>query len=304
MRFTLLNNIYSTEPAPGSGHVVGQPGIAARTRFTSDNQLEKTMSRSATTASGELSGKNVFITGAAQGIGAAIAQRMSEAGATVIIGDLNLDQAERTAKSLTASTGNKVGAVPLNVADTASVQTTAQTVREAYGEVDVVVNNAGISNDAAAVEHTDADWDRVIAVNLTGAFKVSREFGKYFPDHGGAVVNISSIAALLAGRPERHVAYDVSKAGIIALTRTLAVEWASRGVRVNAVAPGYTETEILLAVGASNPAVLEEWLSQIPQRRLIQPREIADVVTYLASDTSSAITGQLVVADGGYTSAA
>ncbi|ASR35251.1 hypothetical protein BAY61_09910 [Prauserella marina] len=235
-----------------------------------------------------LTGKVAFVTGGAQGIGAAISARLAEEGATVVVGDLN--------------TGDP-GTVALDVTDPASVAAAAKTTVERHGRVDILVNNAGISNDTPTLDHSDEEWHRIIGVNLTGAFFASREFGRHL-ESGGAIVNISSIAALLAGRPERHVAYDVSKAGIIALTRTLGVEWAPRGIRVNAVAPGYTDTPILRNVGSSAPEVLDEWRSQVPQSRLIDPDEIASVVTYLASPGASAITGQVVVADAGYTASA
>jgi len=244
-----------------------------------------------------LDGAVALVTGGAQGIGAAISTRLAASGATVVIGDLDTDTAGRTADGI----GGDV--VPLDVTDPGSVTAAAAATVKRHGHVDVLVNNAGISNDVATLEHSDAEWNRIIGVNLTGAFLASREVGRRM-DRGGAIVNISSIAGLLAGRPERHVAYDVSKAGIIALTRTLGVEWARRGIRVNAVAPGYTNTRILQDVGSTTPEVLDAWRAQVPQERLLDPAEIAAVVAYLASPDASAITGQVIVADGGYTSAA
>ncbi|MDQ0381279.1 SDR family NAD(P)-dependent oxidoreductase [Amycolatopsis thermophila] len=261
------------------------------------------MTDARTTKNG-LDGKVAFVTGGAQGIGAAISAALAEAGATVVIGDLDEERAGRTAGEVAAAAGGKAGAVAVDVTDPVSVAAAARATLDRHGRVDVLVNNAGISNDQPTFEHDDATWDRTIAVNLSGAFFAAREFGRHMRERGGAIVNISSIAALVAGSPERHVAYDVSKAGIIALTRTLGVEWAPLGIRVNAVAPGYTDTEILRAVGSANPEVLDTWLSQVPQRRLIDPAEIARVVTYLASDGASAITGQLIVADGGYSASA
>ncbi|WP_431879817.1 SDR family NAD(P)-dependent oxidoreductase [Amycolatopsis sacchari] len=240
-----------------------------------------------------LTGKVAFVTGGAQGIGAAISTRLAGDGATVVIGDLDIDRAH----------GIGADVVPLDVSDPASVTSAARTTVERHGHVDILVNNAGISNDVPTLDHSDEAWQRIIGVNLTGAFLASREFGRRM-DPGAGIVNISSIAALTAGRPERHVAYDVSKAGVIALTRTLGVEWAPRGIRVNAVAPGYTNTQILRDVGSSNPEVLDAWRAQVPQGRLIEPAEIASVVAFLASDAASAITGQVIVADAGYTGSA
>ncbi len=251
-----------------------------------------------------LAGKVAFVTGAARGIGAAIARRLADCGATVVVGDIHPDRAQDTGEAICAATGRETAALGIDVSDSASVTAAARATVERFGRVDVLVNNAGIANDHATFDHDDATWERTLAVNLTGVFYASREFGRHLGEHGGAIVNISSIAALVAGRPERHVAYDVSKAGVIALTRTLGVEWAPLGVRVNAVAPGYSDTEILREVGAGDPAILDDWLSQVPQRRLIDPADIARVVSYLASDDAAAITGQLIVADGGYTASA
>lgn len=244
-----------------------------------------------------------FVTGGAQGIGAAIGARLARDCSAVVVGDLNEAGAEAMSKALRAEFGVESFGIALDVTSSESVrQAAAETVR-LCGRVDVLVNNAGISNDGPSLEQSDELWDRTLRVNLTGAFYGAREFAARMSD-GGAIVNISSIAALVATQPERHVAYDVSKAGIIALTRTLGVEWAAAGIRVNAVAPGYTDTAILRDVGSAEPAVLRQWIGQVPQRRLIDPADIAEVVAFLASEQAAAITGQLVVADGGWSASA
>jgi NAD(P)-dependent dehydrogenase (short-subunit alcohol dehydrogenase family) len=244
-----------------------------------------------------------FVTGGAQGIGAAIAGRLARSCSTVVVGDLNEAGAEAVSKGLREDFGIDSHAVRLDVTSSDSVRRAAEETVRLCGRVDVLVNNAGISNDGPSLEQSDELWDRTLRVNLTGAFYGAREFAAHMRE-GGAIVNISSIAALAATQPERHVAYDVSKAGIIALTRTLGVEWADVGIRVNAVAPGYTDTAILRDVGSAQPAVLQQWLSQVPQRRLIDPGDIAEVVAFLASDRAAAITGQLVIADGGWSASA
>jgi NAD(P)-dependent dehydrogenase (short-subunit alcohol dehydrogenase family) len=170
-----------------------------------------------------------------------------------------------------------------------------------FGRVDHLVNCAGMSLDSPSLEHPDADWRRVVDLNLSGTFYTCREFGRHLIATRGTIVNISSIAAFAATSPEIHVGYDATKAGIIGLTRTLGVEWAAQGVRVNAVAPGYTNTEMLKTVGADQPETMASWLTQTPQRRLVEPEEIAEVVFFLSSPASSAITAQTVLADGGYT---
>jgi len=263
-------------------------------------------SRTSTTEGDEQSGSRprvAFVTGGAQGIGAAIAARLARDCSAVVVGDLVESGAETVSKELREGIGIDSHAVQLDVTDSASVRRAAEETVRLCGRVDVLVNNAGISNDGPSLEQSDELWDRTLRVNLTGAFYGAREFAAHMRE-GGAIVNISSIAALAATRPERHVAYDVSKAGIIALTRTLGVEWAGAGIRVNAVAPGYTDTAILREVGSAEPAVLRQWLSQVPQGRLIDPGDIAEVVAFLASDSAAAITGQLVVADGGWSASA
>jgi NAD(P)-dependent dehydrogenase (short-subunit alcohol dehydrogenase family) len=239
-------------------------------------------------------GDVVVVTGAGQGIGYAIAGRFSVAGATVIITDIN----EQTGSEAAGKLGGQF--IQLDVSDSAAIARTADLVHQQHGRIDVLINNAGIAHENDALDVTDEIWESVLAVDLRGTFVACREFGRYFIQQGrGSIVNISSIAAFMGTNPEYHVAYDVAKAGVSQLVRSLAVEWAQHGVRVNAVAPGRTRTPILDGVGLSDPTRMQQWIDQIPQRRLLSPEEIAEAVFFLGQEQSSAVTGQTLIVDGG-----
>ncbi|MCS5732793.1 SDR family NAD(P)-dependent oxidoreductase [Herbiconiux daphne] len=246
----------------------------------------------------DLSGKIAVVTGGARGIGAATTSQLVACGAQVVIADVRQDAAEEAARRLAPGVHGRY----VDVTDSSSVRELVESVAAEFGRLDIWINNAGIVEDSLALDLADDVWQRTIDVDLTGTFYGAREAGRYMCAHGGgAVVNISSIAAYRATRPEHHVAYDVAKIGVAHMAKVLASEWATAGVRVNAVAPGYTNTDILKDVGANNPEIMKSWLSQIPQGRLIDPEEIARVVTFLASDAASSITGQVVHADAGFT---
>ena len=243
------------------------------------------------------------VTGAAGGIGQAVARAFAADGAAVVVADLREEAAAAIAARLTEETGAPAVAVGVDVTDSQQVRAAVQRVLERFGRVDHLVNCAGISLSSPTAEHADDDWRLVLDLNLTGTFLLCRELAAPLAAARGTVVNISSIAAFAATRPEVHVGYDATKAAIVALTRTLAVEWAAAGVRVNAVAPGYTDTELLRRVGADSPETVAAWIAQTPQRRLMDPAEIAAVVRFLSSPASSAITGQTILADGGWSAA-
>ncbi|MBB3931157.1 NAD(P)-dependent dehydrogenase (short-subunit alcohol dehydrogenase family) [Kaistia hirudinis] len=248
-----------------------------------------------------LTGKTALVTGAAGGIGSAIIERLAGLGAGVVLAD----QTDRVFEAAAewAAKGFKAKGIKLDVTDSAAVEQAAADLNAEFGAIDILVANAGISYESSTEEHSDADWKRCLAINLDGVFYCVRAFGKRMVERrSGAIVAISSIAGVRAVRPELHAGYDVSKAGVAHLCRVVGVEWAPHNVRVNAVGPGYTETEMLKKVGVAQPSVMAAWMNDIPARRLLQPAEIANAVAFLASDAASGITGQLLMADLGYSS--
>lgn len=233
------------------------------------------------------------VTGAGQGIGRAIAVALAARGVRVVVTDRNPETGTAVAKEVGGDF------LSLDVSDPRAVAGVAGEVVRRFDRVDVLVNNAGIAHEDAALDVTDEVWHRVLDVDLTGTFVACREFGRHFVRRrSGSIVNISSIAAFIGSNPEYHVAYDVAKAGVSQLARSLAVEWAQYGVRVNAVAPGRTRTPILDTVGMDDPRRMTQWIDQIPMGRLLEAEEIAAAVAFVALD-AAAMTGQTLLVDGG-----
>lgn len=244
-----------------------------------------------------LAGKLAVVTGAAQGIGRAIATELIAQGSRVVIADLNAELGEATAAELGA------GFVTINVTDSASVREAVAAVTGQHGDIDIWVNNAGIDINAPAEEMTDDQFGKVIDVNLVGLFYCCREVGQRMLDRGqGSIVNIASMSGIISNHPQPQCAYNASKAAVIMLTKSLAGEWGTRGVRVNSISPGYTRTAILDQVEALQPEWTKLWFSETPMGRAGQVDEIANVVAFVASDKASFMTGSNVVVDGGFTS--
>jgi NAD(P)-dependent dehydrogenase (short-subunit alcohol dehydrogenase family) len=248
-----------------------------------------------------LNGRTAVITGAARGIGFATADALSEAGATVIIADLNGEAAASAAAELSAK-GRNVGGVQLDVTDPRAVERVHAEIVGKHGRVDILVNNAGIAiSNRPAETMDDETWLKVIDVNLNGVFWCCRTFGKAMIDQGGGnIVNVGSMSADIVNRPQEQAQYNASKAGVHHLTRSLAAEWARHNIRVNAVAPTYIETDLTRYV-YDDPEMMKHWIGNTPMNRMGQPSEIASVILFLASEASSLMTGAIVAADGGYT---
>jgi NAD(P)-dependent dehydrogenase (short-subunit alcohol dehydrogenase family) len=246
----------------------------------------------------DLTGRIALVTGAGRGIGKAIAMRLAAQGAHVVVSDLAGGSAEETLSRLIERGSGSGDAVALDVSDPKQVETVTSGILSSYGKIDILVNNAGICLNATAEETSDDIWSRQMKINLDSVFYCCRTIGAtMIKRKRGSIVNISSMAALIDVRPERHIAYNVSKAGVAHFSRMLASEWGDRGVRVNAVAPGFSATEML----TSDQSLRDSWISQVPLGRFLQPYEIANAVAFLVSDAASAITGALLLADGGVT---
>ena len=236
------------------------------------------------------------VTGGGQSLGLAISRALHGAGAEMVIAEVNDETGPEAAEELEGTF------VHTDVTDPASVHAMVETVIEEHGRIDVLVNNAGIVHNIPSEEVPDEEWLAVISVNLNGVFWCCREVGKAMLERGsGSIVNIASMSGIVSNHPQPQAAYNASKAGVITLTKSLAGEWASRGVRVNSISPGYIRTP-LTELGMSKTEWADVWLSSTPLGRLAEPQEIAPAVLYLASDAASFATGTNLVIDGGYTS--
>lgn len=247
-----------------------------------------------------LAGRVAVITGGGRNIGLACTQALAEAGATVVIAEIDPDVGANGRAEL-KKLGLDAEVLQLDVTKPAEVTAAADRVVETHGSVDILICNAGIAFNTPAEEMSDDEWSKVIDINLNGLFWCCRAFGRHMLKAGkGAIVNVGSMSGEIANKPQPQSHYNASKAAVHMLTKSLAAEWAGRGVRVNAVAPTYIETAMTRR-GMDNPEWFPTWLEMTPMHRVGQPHEIASVVLFLASDASSLMTGSIVLADGGYT---
>jgi 3-oxoacyl-[acyl-carrier protein] reductase len=243
---------------------------------------------------GMLDGKIALVTGAARGIGRAIAEELAGQGADIVVGDLQADWCADTVAAVQAK-GRKAMALALNVADAASVEAGVEEVVKAFGRIDLCVNNAGITKDGLLIRMTEEDWDAVLDINLKGTFLMTKAVARpMMKQRSGAIVNIASIIGLIGNAGQCN--YSASKAGVIALTKSTAKELAGRGIRVNAVAPGFIQSKMTDALSAE---VRQQMLDNIPLKRFGSPEDVARVVAFLAGDAASYITGQTLSVNGG-----
>ncbi len=249
----------------------------------------------------KLGGKTAVVTGGGQGIGLACVEALAEAGAKVVIADRDTKAAE-AARTEMKNKGYETEVVDMDVTDSVQVTAVADQLASRFGKVDILVNNAGIARSETPAETvTDEHWLNVIDVNLNGTFWCCRAFGKHMlRAKTGTIVNIGSMSGFIVNKPQEQCYYNASKAAVHHLTKSLAAEWGTRGVRVNAVAPTYIETP-LNAFVKNNPKMYDAWIGGTPMARMGQVEEIASVVLFLASDAASLMTGSIVLVDGGYT---
>jgi len=242
----------------------------------------------------ELSGKVALVTGGAQGIGKAIALLLAKNGADVAISDINLEKAQETANEI-ESMGQRSLALKANVADLKEVEQMVEAIVQQLGRIDILVNNAGITRDRLILRMTEEDWDAVLNVNLKGTFNCTKAAIRYMSKQkSGKVVSIASVTGEMGNAGQAN--YGASKAGVIGFTKTIAREFAARGINVNAIAPGYIQTAMTDAV----PDKAKEMLKQmIPMERLGQPEDVAEAVLFLVTERSSYITGQVLNVNGG-----
>jgi 3-oxoacyl-[acyl-carrier protein] reductase len=242
----------------------------------------------------ELKDKVAFVTGGAQGIGRTISEELARAGAHVVLGDVNLEGAQATAEAINIS-GGSASAVKIDVSNATEVREVFDFIIKDKKPVDILVNNAGITRDGLMVRMKESDWDLVLDINLKGSFLCSQQAAKQMmKQKSGAIVNIASIVGVMGNFGQAN--YSASKAGVIGLTKTLAREVASRGIRVNAIAPGFIDTEMTRVL---DEEVRQKLIEQIPLARLGLPEDVARCVNFLVSDKSSYITGQVINLNGG-----
>ena len=242
-----------------------------------------------------LEGRVAVVTGGAGGIGFAACQALQANGAAVVSIDLRGEAGRQRADHL------GIDFYQGDLTDSKAVASLATEIRSKYGRIDIAFNNSGIALSAPGEDHTDEQWHQVMNINLHAVFYCCRAFGKGMLEQGkGSIINAASMSGIVSNTPQPQAAYNASKAAVIMLTKSLAGEWAKRGVRVNSISPGYVNTPMSQG-GMANADWYPRWMEFTPMSRVGEPFEIASAVVFLASDASSFFTGSNLVVDGGYT---
>ena len=250
-----------------------------------------------------MKGKNVLIIGGSKGLGKGIAIGLAEAGAKVAVSSRKQADCDLAVKEIEEKSGLKAYAIPGDIASVEGVNTLIDKTVETLGQIDVLINSAGINIRKPALEYTEEDWDTVQNVQLKGVFLACQAVGRHMVENNirGKIINISSINARIVARPN-IVSYVAAKGAVMQMTKALAVEWAEKGICVNAIAPGFFETE-MTKVLFEDPAIREEMFRHIPVKRFGNTaNDLAGIALYFASEASNYTTGQIIYIDGGYTS--
>ncbi|WP_067933383.1 SDR family NAD(P)-dependent oxidoreductase [Alicyclobacillus kakegawensis] len=248
-----------------------------------------------------LDGKTALITGGARGLGKEIATALAQMGSRIVLADVDAKLVEEAASEI-ASMGVKALGLRMDVTNESEVQHAIRQCEEMFGALDVVVNNAGIVDRVGIEDMSLERWNRLMSINLTGVFLVSKHSARSMITHGvsGSIINMASMSGMIVNVPMEQAAYNTSKAAVIMLTKSCAMEWAEYGIRVNAIAPGYMKTD-MTGPDFEPGGVYHHLLEQIPMRRLGLPRELGGLAVWLASEASSYVTGATIPIDGGYT---
>lgn len=248
-----------------------------------------------------LDGKAIFVTGGARGIGKSVATAFAEAGANLAIVDVDIEEAQKTAKELADNNNVKTIAIKTDVTDPADVDAMVKKVVDTFGKLDVAFCNAGICINEPAEEMSYESWKKVIDINLNGVFLTAQAAGKVMLQQGyGSIINTASMSGHIVNVPQPQCAYNASKAGVIMLTKSMAVEWAKKNVRVNCISPGYIGTE-LISTKPELQELVKEWNKIGPMGRIGKPEELQSICVYLAGDTSAFTTGSDISVDGAFT---
>ena len=247
-----------------------------------------------------LEGRKALITGAGRGIGRVLAISLAQAGCDIAILEKNIEDAHNVVGEI-KKIGKKAAAFQVDVTRKAEVEKAFGAAAKFLGRLDIVINNAGVCIHEAAEDTSEEHFDYIVDTDLKGVFLCCQSAMKVMkPQKKGSIINIASMSGTISNYPQKQAHYNAAKAGVILLTKCLAVEWVDLGIRVNSISPGYTRTE--MTVKTSPPEMIAQWESMIPMRRMAEPQELAGAAIYLASDASSYTTGSDIIVDGGYTS--
>lgn len=249
-----------------------------------------------------LDGKVAIVTGGAMGLGQAMATALAQAGADIVIADIQEDVSQATATTIRETEGVQATSLKVDVTNPDDVQKMVDDVVDEFGKIDILINNAGMTINAKAEEMTYEQWNKVINLNLNGVFLVAQAVGRQMIKQGhGNIINTSSMSGLIANKPQEQCSYNASKAGVIMLTKSLAMEWSKYNIKVNTIAPGYMKTELTKPFFEKGGAMIDDWMGFTPMGRPGLPEELGGIVVYLASDASSFAQGSVFTIDGGYT---